>query len=69
MPVIVWLSSGAEVKIEKAVSATIEPSPIGSGVTEERLICRDANNHAVAVFKWAAVAGYNVVELSIGQAG
>lgn len=64
MPVIVWLSCGAEVKIEKAVSVTIEPTPVGSGVTEQRLICRDANNHAVALFKWAEVAGYNVVEPS-----
>jgi hypothetical protein len=62
MPVIVWLSSGAEIKIEKAVSATIEPTPIGSGITEVWLICRDANNHAVAKFKWAGVVGYNVVE-------
>ena len=65
MPVIVWLSSGAEIKIEKAVSATIEPTPIGSGVTEQRLICRDANNHAVAEFRWAEATGYNVVDPSI----
>ena len=63
MPVIVWLSSGAEVKIEDAVAATIEPSPVGSGITEVWLICCDAHDHAVAKFKWAGVEGYYVTRL------
>jgi hypothetical protein len=62
MPVIVWLSNGAEVKIGNAVAATVEPTPIGSGITEERLICRDAHGHEVAKFKWVDVVGYHVTE-------
>jgi hypothetical protein len=62
MPVIVWLSSGVEVKIEDAVAATLEPSPVGSGITEVWLICRDAHDHAVAKFKWAGVEGYYVTK-------
>jgi hypothetical protein len=62
MPVHVWLSNGAEVKIEDAVSATIEPSPVGSGITEVWLICRDAHRQEVAKFKWAGVVGYHVTK-------
>jgi hypothetical protein len=75
--VLVWLSNGAEVKIEHAVSATIEPTPIGSreaiwldhfhrtGIrasTELQLIWRDAHGHQVAEFKWVEVVGYHVTE-------
>ena len=45
MSVHVWLSNGAEVEIEDVVSATIEPSPVGLGITEVWLICRDAHGH------------------------
>jgi hypothetical protein len=62
MPVHVWLSNGVEVKIEDAVAATLEPSPVGSGMTEVWLICRDAHGHEVAKFKWASVEGYHVTK-------
>jgi hypothetical protein len=73
----VWLSNGAEVKIEDAVTATIKPILIGSGEatwldrfhragirasTELQLMCRDAHGHEVAKFKCADVVGYHVTE-------
>jgi hypothetical protein len=62
MCVHVWLSNGPEVKIEDVVSATIEPSPVGLGITEVWLICRDAYRQEVAKFKWAGVEGYHVTK-------
>ncbi len=62
MSVHVWLSNGAEVEIEDVVSATIEPSPVGSGITEVWLICRDAHGHQVTEFKWVEVVRYHVTK-------
>jgi hypothetical protein len=62
MPVTVWFSNGAAVKVEKAVAATFEPPRFGSGVTQGWLISRDAHGHEVAKFRWADVVGYHVTK-------
>ena len=62
MPVTIWFSNRAAVKVEKAVTATFEPPRFEAGVTQGSLICRDVHGHEVAKFRWEDVLGYHVTK-------